>query len=76
MGEDWGENGYMLMKIIDGDGICGINMEVSFPNIYLMSVPIVISLLAISIVAIMISIWPLFKLSWCKRQDLLFLHDG
>ena len=76
MGEDWGENGYMFMKIIDGDGICGINMEVSFPNIYLMSVPIVISLLAISIVAIMISIWPLFKLSWCKRQDLLFLHDG
>ena len=37
-GSDWGEDGYIRMAIKDGDGVCGINMEVTFPNIYFLSV--------------------------------------
>ena len=30
--DDWGENGYIRMAIVDGDGICGIQMEPLFPT--------------------------------------------
>jgi hypothetical protein len=32
-GSDWGDQGYVYIEITDGDGICGINMDVTFPNL-------------------------------------------
>ena len=37
-GSDWGEDGYIRMAIVDGPGMCGINLEPTFPNIYYLSV--------------------------------------
>ena len=37
-GADWGEDGYIRIAIQEGDGVCGINMEVTFPNIYFLSI--------------------------------------
>ena len=31
-GTDWGTAGYVFIGIADGNGICGINMEASYPN--------------------------------------------
>jgi len=30
---DWGEEGYIRIAIVDGDGICGIQMEPLFPTV-------------------------------------------
>jgi C1A family cysteine protease len=32
-GTTWGESGFMRLKIEEGDGICGAQMQPSFPNI-------------------------------------------
>ena len=32
--------------------------------------------MAICIVGIFLSMWPLFKLSWCKSEELIYLHEG
>jgi hypothetical protein len=34
-GESWGEGGYVNIAITDGDGVCGINQDVTFPNLLL-----------------------------------------
>lgn len=31
-GADWGEAGYVNIAMTDGFGVCGINMEASYPN--------------------------------------------
>jgi C1A family cysteine protease len=33
-GASWGEAGYMYVKIVDGDGLCGIQMEPQYPTSY------------------------------------------
>lgn len=32
-GTSWGESGYMRVQIVDGNGICGIQMEPLYPNV-------------------------------------------
>jgi len=32
-GANWGEQGYIRMAIVDGQGMCGINMKASYPSI-------------------------------------------
>lgn len=73
---DWGEQGYMRIAISDGIGNCGINIEPTYPNIYLMSVFDSSTCLLIAAFGAFLGMWPLFKLSCCKREDLLFLHEG
>ena len=34
-GDDWGDKGYAYIKIIPGEGICGIQVEPTYPNVYL-----------------------------------------
>ena len=29
----WGEDGYMKMAILEGDGVCGVHMEPLYPNV-------------------------------------------
>lgn len=36
-GASWGDNGYVYIAIQDGDGVCGINMEPSYPNLLLVT---------------------------------------
>jgi len=31
--DSWGEAGYMRLAIVDGNGICGIQMEPLYPNV-------------------------------------------
>ena len=31
-GKGWGENGYMRMRIVGGDGVCHINKGASYPK--------------------------------------------
>ena len=31
-GTSWGEEGYMRLEIVDGDGICGIQMSPIYPT--------------------------------------------
>lgn len=31
-GSAWGESGYMRLEIVDGDGICGIQMNPLYPS--------------------------------------------
>jgi hypothetical protein len=31
-GTVWGNNGYANFEIVDGDGTCGINMDVNYPT--------------------------------------------
>lgn len=32
-GPNWGLDGYVYIAMTDGDGVCGINMAVSYPNL-------------------------------------------
>ena len=32
-GEDWGDGGYIKIAAVDGEGICGIQMQASLPLI-------------------------------------------
>ena len=75
-GTDWGENGYIRMAILGGDGVCGINLEPTFPNIFYLNVFDSGVYVGISIAALVFSLWPLIKLSWCKSEELLYLHEG
>lgn len=75
-GDSWGEEGYIRIAIQNGDGVCGINLEPAYPNIYYQNVFDSGLYLALCILAIGVSVWPLIKLSWCRSSDLLFLHDG
>jgi len=34
-GSDWGEGGYFKVLMSDGSGVCGINLDVTFPNMAL-----------------------------------------
>ena len=34
-GEDWGERGYVRLAIVDGPGICGIQMNTAYVEINL-----------------------------------------
>ena len=34
-GPEWGEDGYMKILMSGGNGVCGINMDVTFPNMAL-----------------------------------------
>jgi C1A family cysteine protease len=34
-GPDWGEDGYFKILMSDGTGVCGINLDVTFPNMAL-----------------------------------------
>ena len=75
-GDNWGEDGYIRIAIRDGDGVCGINMEVTFPNIYYLSVFDQVTYITLCGFGAMLSLWPLLKLSWCKSESMLYLHDG
>ena len=75
-GTDWGEDGYMRIAITGGYGNCGINIEPSYPNIYFMNESNSVMCLMLAIFGVCLGAWPLTKLSWCKREDLLFLHEG
>ena len=75
-GEDWGEDGYIRIAIRDGEGVCGINMEVTFPNIYYLSVFDQVTYIILCAIGAMLSLWPLIKLSWCKKESMLYLLDG
>ena len=75
-GADWGEDGYIRIAIQGGDGVCGINMDPSFPNIFYLNVFDSGLYLVMCILAIVLGLWPLIKLSWCKSEELLYLHDG
>ena len=33
-GPDWGDGGYAKLKIVPGEGVCGIQIEPTYPNIY------------------------------------------
>ena len=35
-GPDWGDQGYAKIMIVDGEGVCGIQIEPTYPNIYLL----------------------------------------
>ena len=75
-GPDWGEDGYIRIAISDGIGNCGINIEPTFPNIYFTSTVDSTIYLFLSLAGIILSLWPLIKLSWCKNENLLYLNDG
>jgi len=32
-GTSWGENGYIRLEMTDGNGTCGINQYVAYPNL-------------------------------------------
>jgi hypothetical protein len=34
-GSSWGESGYFNVAITDGEGVCGINISPSYPNLIL-----------------------------------------
>ena len=75
-GEDWGEGGYIRMAITPGDGMCGINLEASFPNIYYLSVFDSGAYFTLAIVAAVLSMWPLARLEWCRPKNLQYLNAG
>ena len=75
-GDDWGEDGYIRIAIRDGDGVCGMNQEVTFPNIYFLSVFDQATYLTLCSISVLLSLWPLMRLSWCKSDSLLYLHEG
>lgn len=75
-GADWGEKGYIRIAIQEGDGVCGINLEPAFPNIFYLSVFDSSFYMVICLLAIGLSLWPLGKLSWCRSSELLYLNDG
>ena len=35
-GPDWGDQGYAKIKIVAGEGVCGIQIEPTYPNVYLL----------------------------------------
>ena len=75
-GDDWGEDGYIRIAIRDGEGVCGINMEVTFPNIYFLSVFDQVTYIILCTLGALLSLWPILKLSWCKKESLLYLLEG
>ena len=75
-GNKWGESGYIRLKMVDGAGNCGINLELSYPNIHFMTFANSAVCLSITLFGAIIGLWPILKLSWCKRNDLLFIHEG
>ena len=75
-GTKWGEDGYMRLKITDGNGSCGINLRPSFPNIHYMSITMSAIIFFVTLVGALLPCWPIFKLKLCKRNSLLFLHEG
>ena len=32
-GQNWGENGYIRLAVVDGEGVCGVQIAPSYPNI-------------------------------------------
>ena len=75
-GSDWGEDGYVRMEITGGAGICGINLEPTLPNVYYLSVFDSVTYLTLCIIGALLSVYTLIKLSWCKPEHMLYLHDG
>ena len=78
-GEDWGDKGYAYIKIVPGEGVCGIQMEPTYPNVYLLKKSasricyVVLSILGGAIIA------PLFIIMLRIKQEadgLLFFHPG
>jgi hypothetical protein len=67
-GTSWGEQGYAKIAITDGLGVCGINQEVSYPNIILMPGPILFG----SVIACMtFGLFVIFPISWVEYKDSL-----
>ena len=75
-GPDWGEGGYVRMAITGGYGNCGINLEPTIPNIYFMNEINSSIYLVFGVLGIGLGLGILSKLSWCKNESLLFLHEG
>lgn len=75
-GADWGEDGYIRIAIEGGEGVCGINIEVTYPNIYYLNVYDQSYYIVMCALAVCLSLWPLARLTWCKNEDLLYLHEG
>ena len=68
-GPDWGEDGYFRFAITGGDGICGINIEPTMPNVYYLNTYSRMSFVLLSMFGLALSLWPLIKLSWCKGEN-------
>ena len=46
------------------------------PNVYYLNSYSRVSFVLLSIFGVILSLWPLIKLSWCKGENSSFLHDG
>ena len=75
-GTGWGEDGYIRMAIKDGDGMCGVQKEVNFPNIYYMKVFDQSVYVVLCFIGAALSLLPLVRLAWCKSEEILYLHEG
>ena len=62
--------------MLEGEGCCGINLEPTYPNIYYLTVFDQSVYLTLAFFGILLSLWPLIKLSWCKSEELVYLHEG
>lgn len=74
---DWGDAGYIMLEIVEGDGTCGIQMESVYPNKLLTdSTAVFACKLTIMLFALLgvvpVCIYLLFK----RSKELPFLHPG
>ena len=78
-GDDWGDGGYVKIAIVPGEGVCGIQIEPTYPNVYILhrsgrQASYLILTLIGGIAIVPLTAWLLKK----KRttHSLLFFHPG
>ena len=78
-GADWGDQGYAKIMIVPGEGVCGIQTEPTYPNIYHVHKNgrricyVILTLLGGAVIA------PLFAVmleNKRKTESLFFFHPG
>ena len=76
-GTEWGIQGYMKMAITDGIGVCGIQSQVSFPNVYLVKPFNQAVLLTMGILGVLSPVFAFIRLFMVKRNSgFKILNDG
>lgn len=65
-GTDWGDQGYAYIEITDGTGVCGVNQQVTYPNIIMMPGRVEFG----SIIACLsFGLFIVFPISWFELKD-------
>lgn len=73
VGTTWGEEGYAKIAITEGDGICGINKQVAFPNLLLQPSSTVFWLFFATMTSAVFFVVPLSF--WCLSKHKTTMDD-